>query len=276
MISLQKRYLELLKCNLIDYFGVDVWEYRPISRQLKPWTKIFLIFLDQILSVKNFAICRLKQFNSEDIIVGKTRSSRAETMVGLKRLNNIQECFIDILNNNIQGDLIETGAWRGGGTIFMRALLEVFDVKDRKVWVADSFEGLPNPNGEKYEMDKNSTYHAMDELSVSLDQVKKNFQKYGFLDEQVHFLKGWFKDTLPDAPIDRIALLRLDGDMYESTMDALTHLYPKLSKGGYILIDDYGAVKMAKQAVKDYRNLNNISEEIKHVDWTGVYWKKAS
>jgi len=156
----------------------------------------------------------------------------------------------------------------------MRALLEAFDVKDRKVWVADSFEGLPKPNAEKYEMDKNSTYHDMDELAVSLEQVKNNFKKYGLLDDQVHFLKGWFKDTLPQAPIDSLALLRLDGDMYESTMDGLTSLYPKLTKGGYILVDDYGAVKMARQAIEDYRSANNINEEIKQVDWTGIYWKK--
>jgi O-methyltransferase len=90
----------------------------------------------------------------------------------------------------------------------------------------------------------------------------------------VKFLVGWFKDTLPNTPIEKLALLRLDGDMYESTMDALTHLYSKLSIGGYIIIDDWGAVPACKNAVIDFRTKFNISEEIIPIDWSGVYWKK--
>ena len=79
---------------------------------------------------------------------------------------------------------------------------------------------------------------------------------------------------MPTAPISSLSLLRLDGDMYESTWDALIHLYPKLSVGGYILIDDYGSVEACKKAVDDYRSQNNIKEEILHADWAGIYWKK--
>jgi O-methyltransferase len=103
--------------------------------------------------------------------------------------------------------------------------------------------------------------------------VRSNFAKYGLLDDQVVFLKGWFKDTLPVAPIGKLALIRLDGDMYGSTMDALLALYPKLSPGGYCVIDDY-ALDGCKKAVTDYRKNSGISAPIEHIDWTGAYWRK--
>jgi len=110
---------------------------------------------------------------------------------------------------------------------------------------------------------------------VSLEQVRANFDAYGLLDEQVRFLPGWFKDTLPGAPIERIAVLRLDGDMYESTMEALDALYDKVSVGGYVLVDDYGAIEQCKRAVHDFRARRSIEDEIHPVDWTGVYWQRS-
>ncbi len=95
------------------------------------------------------------------------------------------------------------------------------------------------------------------------------------LDEGVRFLKGWFKDTLPSAEAEAYAVLRLDGDMYESTMDALNALYPKLSPGGFLIVDDYGAVPACRQAVEDYRAVHGIDEPIIEIDWTGAYWRKA-
>jgi hypothetical protein len=156
----------------------------------------------------------------------------------------------------------------------MRAILKAYDIKDKMVWCADSFEGLPAPDPEKYEADKNDRFYTFDELRISLDIVKENFKKYDLLDDQVKFLKGWFKDTLPTAPIKKLSILRLDGDMYESTMDALTNLYPKLSSGGYIIIDDWGSVEGCQLAVKDYRKSNNINEEIIPIDNDGIFWKK--
>lgn len=204
---------------------------------------------------------------------GRDWPSLAHTMVGLKRLDNVQFCIQEIINNNIPGDFIETGVWRGGTTIFMRAVLKAYDITDRRVWVADSFQGLPSPKSDLYPADSNSKLHYISYLSVSLEEVKNNFQKYNLLDDQVIFMRGWFKDTIPNAPIEKIALLRLDGDMYESTIDVLNHLYPKLSIGGYIIIDDY-MLKACKQAVCDYRNKHNITETIIGIDGFGAYWKK--
>jgi hypothetical protein len=198
----------------------------------------------------------------------------AHTMVGLKRLDNVQACALDIFANHIPGDFIETGVWRGGSVIFMRALLKAYGITDRSVWVADSFSGVPPPNAERYPLDAGMRLDVFTQLAVPMEEVQQNFARYGLLDAQVRFLPGWFRDSLPAAPIGALSLLRLDGDLYESTMDALVHLYPKLSIGGYVIIDDYGAIEACRQAVHDYRTAHDITEDVRVIDWTGVYWQR--
>ncbi|MGA2660264.1 MAG: TylF/MycF family methyltransferase [Verrucomicrobiota bacterium] len=198
----------------------------------------------------------------------------AHTMIGFKRLSNLQFCVEDVIERRVPGDLIETGVWRGGACIFMRAILKVHGVADRRVWVADSFEGLPRPSAGKYPADAGLRLHTAKALAVSVDEVKANFKEYGLLDEQVRFLKGWFRDSLPAAPIERLAVLRLDGDMYESTMDALVNLYPRLCAGGYVIVDDYGAVPSCRLAIEDFRREHGITEPLRQIDWSGVYWQR--
>lgn len=212
----------------------------------------------------------------EERLDGRDWPGRAHTMIGLKRLENLRFCVEDVLRRDVPGDLIEAGAWRGGATIYMRAILKAHAITDRTVWVADSFEGLPPPDPENFPLDANSKLHTRDELAISLETVKSNFERYDLLDDRVKFLKGWFKDTLPEAPIDQLAVLRVDADMYESTMDALESLYPKLSPGGYCIIDDYVFFGPCRKAVHDYREKYGITEEIIVIDWSGVYWRKAS
>jgi hypothetical protein len=198
----------------------------------------------------------------------------AHTMIGIKRLNNIHHCLKQIIENNIPGDCIETGVWRGGATILMRAILKAYNDNTRKVWVADSFEGLPLTNPDKYPADRGyDCLHHIPYLAVSLDNVRNNFKKYELLDDQVVFLKGLFKDSLPTAPISQLSLLRLDGDLYESTMDALINLYPKLSSGGFLIIDDY-TIWPCQQAVHDYRHRMNINEPMIWIDSASIFWRK--
>ena len=206
---------------------------------------------------------------------GSNWPDNGETMIGYKRLTNLERCMIDTIENYIEGDVIETGVWRGGACIFMRSVLKKYGITDKKVWVADSFEGLPKPNPELYPQDKNDKLYTVDKLRITLDDVKNNFKKYDLLDDKVVFLKGWFKDTIPKAQINKLSVLRLDGDMYESTIDVLFYLYPKLSVGGYCIVDDWGAVPACKKAVMDYFNVFNMDEEIIVIDWAGVYWKKS-
>jgi len=202
--------------------------------------------------------------------------SQAHTMIGRKRLENVRSLTESVLGNNIPGDFMETGVWRGGACILMRAVLDAYRVTDRKVWLADSFEGLPPPDSEHYPHDQGDTFHTYKELAVSLEAVQENFKKYGLLDDQLGFIKGWFKDTLPVAPVEKLALLRLDGDMYESTMIALESLYPKLSIGGYVIIDDYHVVPACRQAVEDYSAKYEIKPVIEEIDGVGVFWRKRN
>lgn len=140
--------------------------------------------------------------------------------------------------------------------------------------MADSFEGLPKPTLQQ-DIKVDLSKERFPQLAVSVDQVRRNFQKYDLLDDKVRFLQGWFKDTLHSAPIDRLAVLRLDGDLYESTMDCLNALYDKVSPGGYVIIDDYGCLKCCADAVTDFRLTHDIDDPITHIDWTGAYWRKS-
>lgn len=199
-----------------------------------------------------------------------------ETMIGRKRLDNLQWCVEEVLREQIPGDLIETGVWRGGASILMRAVVAANGDADRRVWVADSFEGVPPPDGERWPADEGDALHADPSLAVPLETVRDNFARYGLLDEQVRFLEGWFRDSLPRVSGETWALIRLDGDLYESTIDALRNLYPNLSPGGYVIVDDYGAMPPCKEAVDDYRREHGIEAAIEPIDWTGVYWRKGA
>jgi O-methyltransferase len=262
-------YIELTKkCLLDSLYGGD--EYKPI----RAGGKLFRL-VNTYLAWRGMVPCKRSKIQDESRIEGKDWPARALSMIGVKRLENIQTCVEQLLKDNIPGDLIETGVWRGGSTILMKALLKVHDDNSRSVWVADSFEGLPKPNAELYPADAADQHHEFTELAVSQDIVAENFRRLGLLDDRVKFLKGWFKDTLASAPIEKLALLRLDGDMYESTMDALVALYPKLSLGGFVIIDDYGCVEGCRRAVQDYRKQHFIQELIIPIDWSGVFWRKG-
>jgi O-methyltransferase len=192
-------------------------------------------------------------------MLGRDWPAQALTMVGMKRLDNLQFCVESIIRDKVAGDLVETGVWRGGASIFMRAALEAYGDTERRVWCADSFAGLPPPDTERYVQDKDVTWHLSKELAVSLETVQANFRAFDLLDERVKFLVGWFKDTLPSAPISAVSVLRLDGDMYESTMDALSALYAKVSPLGFVIVDDYG-----------------ITEPLVDIDGFAVYWRRAA
>ena len=180
-----------------------------------------------------------------------------------------------MVEDNVEGDLIETGVWRGGACILMRGALRAYGDETRNVWVADSFQGLPKPNADKYAADAGDEHWThSDYLAVSLEQVQANFRRFGLLDDRVRFLKGWFSETLPTAPIEKLAILRLDGDMYESTMDAISALYPKLSVGGFVIVDDY-FLEGCKAAIHDYRDAHGIEDRMIEIDENAVYWRRS-
>jgi O-methyltransferase len=206
----------------------------------------------------------------------------AISMLPMARMDNLEFCARTVIADRVPGDLIETGVWRGGACILMRALLESTRDPNRAVWVADSFEGLPEPDAEKFPVEARAFHgpviaKAYDRFAASLETVQANFRAFSLLDDRVKFLKGWFKDTLPGAPIGTLAIMRLDGDYYSSTMDALTALYDKLSPGGFVIIDDYGEDLWTncRQAVDEFRRSRGITDELIRVDSKCSYWRRS-
>lgn len=277
--EIRQEYLTLVKRCLMNTIyqdsgqrmGVISPTVEKLLKNRTPWVRRTVQFFSRF--VVNWT--PQKPYVNELREEGKDWPANAHTMIGGSRLDNLQFCVEDVLARGVPGDLIETGVWRGGATILMRAILKAYGDQTRKVFACDSFEGLPKPNAGQYPSDVGNAFHTYNNLAVSLEDVQENFRRYGLLDDQVQFLKGWFKDTLPVAPIQQLAVARLDGDMYESTMDGLVHLWPKLSVGGYLIIDDYGGVPNCQEAVDDYRQQQGITDEIQKIDWTGVFWKRT-
>jgi O-methyltransferase len=279
--DLASNYLELLKKALCYAL------YRETHVRFRfPWSRRGLIKkgLAGVAGGLAFPLARAigaelfqkARYTAADVEEGRIGvPSQAHSMIGVKRMSNLQDCVETVLREGVEGDLIETGVWRGGACIFMRGILKAYGVTSRQVFVADSFAGLPKPDAEKYPEDEGDDHYLRhNELAISLEQVQENFRKYGLLDDQVTFLKGWFKDTLPTLGDRRFAVIRLDGDLYESTMDALTNLYPRLRPGGFCIIDDFN-LKNCRAAVRDYRAQNGIDEPVQEIDEAGVFWRKA-
>lgn len=268
-------YLGLLK----QVLAFNLWQEPPVPLETfnyrrSPFSRGFVYFLSRALALGGLQLVKKKVVSPQQREEGSIWPGYADTMIGLKRLDNVQSCVESVLRDNVRGDLIETGVWRGGACILMRAILAAHGAEDRKVFVADSFEGLPKPDPAAFPADSGDTHYIHRYLAVSQQEVENNFRRYGLLDDQVIFLKGWFKDTLPDAPLQMLSLMRLDGDMYSSTMDALQNLYPKLSVGGYCIVDDF-ASPACRSAVEDYRGQRGITTPIEEIDWTGRYWRKS-
>jgi O-methyltransferase len=261
-------YLDLLKRCLVN------WLYADAETEAVSAPGLLAPGQERLLAANGVYLARPLRFDPPRRAEGRDWPPFAHTMVGLRRLDHLQGCVEDVLARGVPGDLLEAGVWRGGCAILMRAVLKAHGVTARRVWAADSFAGLPPPDPERYPADAGMALHEFDYLAVPLAQVRAHFERYGLSDEQVCFLEGWFKDTLPAAPVERLAVLRLDGDMYGSTTEALTHLYPKLSVGGYLIVDDYGDIPACRRAVDDYRAAHGLTEPVVPIDWTGAYWKR--
>ena len=214
-------------------------------------------------------------FQAELRAEGRDWPAVAHTMIGIRRLDNVRDLAQRALDQGVPGHFIEAGVWRGGCCILMRAILAANGVGDRTVYVADSFAGLPPPKPHTYPHDEGWNLHVHEALAVSLDQVKRNFARYGLLDDQVAFVPGWFADTLPALQAGPFCLIRLDGDLYESTYLALDALYPKLSPGGFVIVDDVNFLPPTRQAVMDYRARLGITAPLHTVDWSAGWWQKT-
>ncbi len=260
--ALRAAYLELLKLALCDLAGAGTTALKGLSH-------------GRLVS---------REVDSHDFqerAHGRDWPLHALTMTGLVRLDDLQTCVEAIVRDNVPGDLIEAGSWRGGSSILMRATLDTLGAAERTVWVADSFQGFPKPEPpgtpSGYTGSLAPYFAAFDFLAVPLEEVRENFARFGY-EHGVRFVPGFFEDTLPGLTggEQRWSVVRLDGDTYDVTLLALRCLYPNLSPGGYLIIDDYLALDECRQAVDDFRREHGIEEPVEQVDWTCARWRRVS
>jgi len=218
--------------------------------------------------------CKIEGYKSENREDGWDWPSKAPSMIGAKRMNNVRSECERVLRAGVPGDFMETGVWRGGACIMMRAVLHAYGITNRRVIAADSFAGFPAPTA-GVAIDAAFDFHTYKDFAVSVAEVKAAFARYGLLDDQVVFVEGLFKDTLPSAPVDRLSLLRLDGDMYASTMDGLVNLYHKVSRGGTVIADDYFLFESQRNAIDEFRAAHGIADPISQIDQFGGYWIRS-
>lgn len=257
-------YLNLLLDSLTG--TLQPWEWRSASDP--PWT---LALMKKIVGLRGYDVRYRRPIDLRQRERGLDWPVDALSMIGRKRMENVRFCVEKVLSDRIPGDFIETGVWRGGASIFMAGLLRAYGVTDRKVWLADSCNGLPKPDPSIPQDQGDLHWKEHDFLAVSLEEVIGNFKAYRLMSDQVQFLPGWFDKTLPSAPIERLAVLRLDGDMYKSTMDSISALYGKVSTGGFVIVDDYN-IPGCRSAVSDFREGWGITSPILDIDGRGVYW----
>lgn len=237
-------YFDLLKKSLLGFLDEDP--------AMDPWTEGFN---------------PVKRYNGEDW------PSRALSMIGARRMDNIADAITLATGYGALGDYVETGVWRGGSCIFARAVLNVLGEAERTVWVCDSFAGLPAPGVDAHPADRGDRHHLFTELAVSRKDVEAAFKRYG-LNGRVRFVEGWFHESLPKAPIGPIAVLRLDGDMYMSTKPVLDVLYDRVSEWGCVIVDDYHAIPGCRAAVDEFRAEHGVTGGLAEIDGIGVWWQK--
>ncbi len=268
-------YLELLKgCLTASIYDESAWKVCDGFRANRSglWYQ-FRRAAFRWLANRGYLLVQLKQFDAEKRAAGQDWPMFGYSMIGTARLNNLEACLRTIIAERIPGDILETGVWRGGACLFMKAMLDRFGEMSRTIWLADSFEGLPKPTTSVDKSAKNHDFADCDFLKVSLEQVQANFERFHLLDERVRFLKGWFCDTLPNAPIEKLALLRMDGDLYESTNDALHSMYHRVVPGGFVVVDDYSTWTGCRQAITEFRAKHQIDAELIPIDGSAVYWR---
>lgn len=256
--SLKELYLKTVRDTLTGYTYKDSkpLPFYPLRRFLN-W-----LFPNLLIGVKN------KQVNESRLEWWST----ALTMIGNQHLDNFRYCIESAVKDGVEGDIVECGVFRGGACIYAAAILAANNW-NRNIYVCDSFRGLPPP--EKAQ-DKGSRWHKLNDfLAVSIEQVKDNFRRFHLDGDNIRFVEGFFEHSLKKISCDKIAVLRCDGDMYQSTMDILENLYHKVNIGGYIIIDDWD-VPECRRAVEDYLRQRNLEVSLMPFGTNARYWKKLA
>jgi O-methyltransferase len=187
----------------------------------------------------------------------------ALSMIGEQRMNNIRTLLEQAHREGLEGDFMECGVWRGGASIYAKIIIESLEWRVRKphVWLADSFSGLPLPRSQH----DSAIWAKWDYLSVPSSEVKANLINFGVFDNTIHFCEGYFVDSLPLCHPKKIVVLRMDGDMYDSTTDQLSNLFPSVVDGGWIIIDDW-SIPSCQKAVLDFWKLHKLQRNFVQID----------
>jgi O-methyltransferase/8-demethyl-8-(2,3-dimethoxy-alpha-L-rhamnosyl)tetracenomycin-C 4'-O-methyltransferase len=197
------------------------------------------------------------------------RLSKPMTLLTWNQLDLVEKAVIDVATNNVPGDLLEAGVWRGGVIMLMRALLDAHGIEDRNVVAADSFKGIPqNTRAVNDPVDQ-----WADRWVASLDEVKEGIARFGLLDDRIEFLPGFFEDTLGALKGRTFSVIRLDSDSYDSVETSLEYLYPLVPRGGFIIIDDWH-LPGCRMAVTAYREQLGIRDPIHEHDGN-AFWVKS-
>jgi hypothetical protein len=213
--------------------------------------------------------------------------ANALSMAGKRRLDNFALTVADAIANRVPGDIIETGSWRGGASFVAARVIDIMEPGKRIVFLCDSFKGIPAPPSDRVynEEDHNANFPVFSE-AVSTQKLRVDAEHFGLKKDAFRVVEGYFNETLPallhSQPSIQFSVLRLDGDTYFSTMDALRYLYPRLSPGGFVIIDDFIDWAGCRQAVDDYRAKQGVQDPIVLVPHRqgeilrGAYWRKGS
>lgn len=276
--ALRRRYLDLMKRSLVnlvyaedalrlDTMRSDALTDDPLGR---------LRLLRDVRYERPDAYAEVVATKREGGLDRFWGARLAHTMIGLSGLDNLERCAHRVFADGVPGDFLEAGVCHGGASIFLRALQVAYGEDERTTWVADSFAGVPPPtHAVDLEHELDLSEERVPWMAAGIDAVRDNFDTYDLLSDNVRFLPGLFAETLPHAPVEQLAILRIDGDLYESTRDALEALYDRVSDGGYVIVDDYGCLEPCRLAVDEFVAARGLDVEINQVDWTRVCWQKS-
>lgn len=252
-------YLTQLIKNITHLFGLEVTRYRvekPILRDVPA------VFVEIYKKVKPY------------------------TMTSPERIVSLCEATKYIQDNNIEGDIVECGVWKGGSMMAVaETLLTTTAGADRELYLFDTFEGMPPPTEKDMDIDGTTAKTLLDQSDkeihesiwccATLNIVQQALVSTNYPNDKIHYIKGMVEETIPGFVPEKIALLRLDTDWYESTKHEMEHLFPRLSKGGVLIIDDYGHWRGARKAVDEYLEKNNVKILLNRIDYTGRIAVKA-
>jgi O-methyltransferase len=229
-------------------------------------------------NVGNASLLQEMAYDEAKRVAGEDWPKFGLTMVGEHRLDNIHDLFKRIIQDDVPGDFVECGVWRGGASMYAKAVVEAYAPRSRRVHLVDSFEGLPKSTTPT-PVD-NDLWSRMDYLKVGKDDIADGFKKLGLLNGGVLFHKGYFRYSAArlrdELHVDHkgIALLRMDGDMYESTMDILYNLYDLVPASGCVIVDDW-TIPECRRAIEEFRTRNKVHDEVVSIDDRAVFWCKS-